>query len=89
MMATSPRKGQRLAAPNPRRNPPSAPTPELPIDTSGRLSPSDWHLLFDAVMCRLLVAAHSPAAAAVVVPECVDALERLRGMLDLPSSLGR
>ena len=110
MMATSPRKAQRLAAQNPCRNtpnwrdgareteasaerslprPPGAPAAELPFDTNGRLSASDWNLLFDAVQCRLLAAARSPATAAVVVPECVDALERLRGMLALASARGR
>jgi hypothetical protein len=58
------------------------PSPDLDADIGAWLSAADWHLLFDAVMCRLREAASQPATAAVVVPECVEALEHLQALLD-------
>jgi hypothetical protein len=84
MMATSPHQGQRLAAPNP------APPPPAPhIDPNGRLTATDWHLLFDAVKGRLLAAAGSPDTTAQVVRECVEALDYLQGMLEPPARRDR
>jgi hypothetical protein len=54
-----------------------------PAATVSPLADADWHLLFEAVLARLRDVAVNPADAATVVPECVQALEWLQGMLDV------
>jgi hypothetical protein len=61
---------------------PASKTPERCATHNPPLPEADWHLLFNAVKFRLKTAASRPDTVAVVVPECIEALEWLQDRLD-------